>query len=84
MSPASDPVVLVVVDDRAIRQALDHALAAEAGVTVIVDNDGSALGLALVRQQAELQAGGARLEPSPLGGLRAVVAIGAAPPARFA
>ncbi len=46
--------------------------------------EGSGLGLALVRQQAELHGGSARLERSALGGLRAVVAIGAAPPAGFA
>jgi two-component system sensor histidine kinase PrrB len=41
---------------------------------------GSGLGLALVAQQAALHGGSARLETSPLGGTRAVLAIAADPP----
>ncbi|MDQ3648302.1 MAG: HAMP domain-containing histidine kinase, partial [Actinomycetota bacterium] len=80
-----DGRLLVTVDDdgaglaEADRERVFERFARAEGA-----GEGSGLGLALVRQQAELHGGWAELESSPLGGLRAVVRLGAAGSAGFA
>lgn len=68
-------ILLTVDDDGA---GLDVALAGtvlERGVRADQRAPGTGLGLAIVRQLAELYAGSIVLEPSPLGGVRAVLTL---------
>ena len=71
-------VCLVVDDDGPGIDAAQRDAALARGTRLDESVPGSGLGLAIVQELARLYGGGLRLEPSPLGGLRAVLRLPAA------
>jgi len=69
---------LVVDDDGPGIDATQRDAALARGTRLDESVPGSGLGLAIVQELARLYGGGLRLEPSPLGGLRAVLRLPAA------
>ncbi|MDD3444557.1 MAG: sensor histidine kinase [Zavarzinia sp.] len=70
---------LVIDDDGPGLSAAERAAVAAPGVRLDESVPGSGLGLAMVRELAGLYGGALDLEAAPLGGLRAAVALPAAP-----
>ena len=69
---------LVVDDDGPGIAAAQRDAALARGTRLDESVPGSGLGLAIVQELAQLYGGGLALEPSPLGGLRAVLTLPAA------